>query len=90
MGRRFELGRSASLSRVLSPVVLLLKGAKPAAAGTRLGAVTGGPDTFWLDVTNVVLGLFTLGACLWVARGIVQEAILRRRLRRLRATAGGR
>ena len=91
MGRRLKLGRSASSSQLLSLVaVLLLEGAKPVAAGSRLGALPGAPDTFWLDVTNVALGLFTLGACLWVARGIVQEAILRRRLRRLRVTAGGR
>jgi hypothetical protein len=91
MGRRFKLGRSASSSRVLSLVaILLLKGAKPAAASSRLAALPGGPETFWLDVTNVSLGLFTLAACLWVAWGIVQEAVLRRRLRRLEVTAGGR
>lgn len=90
MGHRFKLGCSASFSRILSLVaVLLLQGARPAAAGSRPGALPGGPDTFWLDFTNMALGFVTLEACLWVAWGIVQEAVLRRRLRRLGVTAGG-
>jgi len=42
----------------------------------------GGPDTFWLDFTNFALGFFTLEACLWIASGIAQEAVFRRRLLR--------
>jgi len=86
MGHRWKLGCFASSSLVLLLVaVLLLQGAKP--AGSRPGALSGGPDTFWLDLTNVALGLVTLEACLWVAWGIVQEVVFRRRLRRLAVTA---
>ena len=88
MGYRFRVGCSAASSRAL-PVVaaLLLLGAKPATAGSSFVAVSDGPDTFWLVFTNIVLGLVTLEACLWVAWGIVQEVVLRRRLRRLAVTA---
>ena len=32
-----------------------------------------GPDTFWLDFTNIALGLVTLVCVLAVAAGVVQE-----------------
>jgi hypothetical protein len=88
VGYRLRFGCSAAFSRAL-PVVaaLLLLGAKPATAGSSLVAVSDGPDTFWLVFTNIVLGLATLEACLWVAWGIVQEVVFRRRLRRLAVTA---
>jgi hypothetical protein len=44
-----------------------------------------GPDTFWLNFTNIALGLVTLACVLVVVAGLVGE--LRHRLR-LRASAG--
>lgn len=44
-----------------------------------------GPDTFWLDFTNIALGLVTLACVLVMVAGLVSE--LRHRLR-LRAGAG--
>jgi hypothetical protein len=38
-----------------------------------------GPDTFWLDFTNVALGLVTLACVLAIAAGVASE--LRQRLR---------
>jgi hypothetical protein len=79
---------NATLSPTLPlAVVLLLHGAGLATAGPSLGAPARGPDTFWLNLTNVSLGVVTLQACLWVASGIAQEAVLRRRLRSFAVTA---
>jgi mono/diheme cytochrome c family protein len=66
---------------------LLVLGAKPTTAGSPPGVPSSGPDTFWLDFTNIALGLVTLEACLWVAWGVAREAIFRRRLRRVAVTA---
>ncbi|HXK09985.1 MAG TPA: hypothetical protein VMT70_10100 [Vicinamibacteria bacterium] len=41
-----------------------------------------GSDTFWLNFTNLALGLATLEAWLWVTWGLLQEAAFRRRLRK--------
>jgi hypothetical protein len=38
-----------------------------------------GPDTFWLDFTNIALGLVTLVCVLLIAGGVVQELLHRRR-----------
>jgi hypothetical protein len=37
-----------------------------------------GPDTFWLNFTNIALGLVTLLCVLVVAGGVVRELLLRR------------
>jgi len=37
------------------------------------------PSTYWLTVTNVVLGLVVLVCCVAVAVGVVQELAARRR-----------
>ena len=37
------------------------------------------PSTYWLNVTNAVLGLVVLACCVAVAIGIVQELAARRR-----------
>jgi hypothetical protein len=60
--------------------MLLALGTRSAAAGPSPGS--DGPDTFWLDVTNITLGLAVLAACLWVAWGIVLEVNGRWRSRR--------
>ncbi len=38
------------------------------------------PNTFWLNVTNIVLGLVTLICCVAVGRGVYQD--IRARLRK--------
>jgi hypothetical protein len=35
------------------------------------------PNTFWLNVTNIALGLITLICCVAVGRGLYQEIIVR-------------
>jgi len=88
MGNRFIRSGDPPLSRTLPLVAaLLVLGARPTTAGQSPGGLLGGPDTFWLDFTNIALGLVTLEACLWVAWGIAWEAVLRRRLRRMAVTA---
>ena len=39
------------------------------------------PETFWLNVTNLGLGIVTLICCLILAAGIVQEVVVRIRAR---------
>jgi hypothetical protein len=39
------------------------------------------PATYWLNVTNIVLGLVTLVCCIAVGIGIVQELAARRKKR---------
>jgi len=86
MGDRARPSRRTVLTRVwLLFGVPLALGAAPATAGLPSGARSGGPDTFWLDLTNLALGLATLEACLWVACGIEQQLAFRRRLRRVTA-----
>jgi hypothetical protein len=86
MGSRFTPNRGAALSQTIYlAAVLLALGAGSAGAGPP-GSFPTGPDTFWLDFTNFALGLFTLEMCLWVAAGIGQEAVFRRRLRRAAVT----
>ncbi len=36
-----------------------------------------GPDTFWLDFTNIALGLVTLACVLAIAGGVARELLLR-------------
>jgi hypothetical protein len=36
-----------------------------------------GPDTFWLDFTNIALGLVTLLCVLVIAGGVVRELLVR-------------
>jgi hypothetical protein len=36
-----------------------------------------GPDTFWLDFTNIALGLTTLACVLAIAAGVARELLLR-------------
>jgi hypothetical protein len=36
-----------------------------------------GPDTFWLDFTNIALGLVTAACVLVIAGGVVREALYR-------------
>jgi len=38
-----------------------------------------GPDTFWLNFTNIALGLVTLACVLAIAAGVVRELVGRRR-----------
>ncbi len=38
-----------------------------------------GPDTFWLDFTNIALGLVTLVCVLAIAAGVMRELVDRRR-----------
>ena len=38
-------------------------------------------DTYWLNVTNILLGVVTLLCCAAVGFGIVQELVARRRKR---------
>jgi hypothetical protein len=38
-----------------------------------------GPDTFWLDFTNIALGLVTLVCVLAIVAGVVRELATRRR-----------
>ena len=45
-----------------------------------------GPDTFWLNFTNIALGLVTLACVLAIVSGLVHELASRRR----RRTAGKR
>jgi len=40
-----------------------------------------GPDTFWLDFTNIALGLVTLACVLAIAGGVARELHLRWRRR---------
>ena len=40
------------------------------------------PNTFWLNVTNIVLGLVTLICCVVVGYGVVQEILVRVRKRK--------
>ncbi len=47
---------------------------------------TGDPETFWLNTTNIVLGVVTLICLLVVGRAIFQEVFARMRSRAL-ATA---
>jgi hypothetical protein len=42
-----------------------------------------GPDTFWLNFTNIALGLVTLLCVIAVAGGVVRELLHRRALRTL-------
>jgi uncharacterized membrane protein len=37
-----------------------------------------GPDTFWLNFTNIALGLVTLACVLAIAAGVVRELLERR------------
>jgi len=46
-----------------------------------------GPDTFWLDFTNIALGLVTLVCVLAIAAGVARELLYRRRRRRHAAAA---
>jgi|PlaIllAssembly_1097288.scaffolds.fasta_scaffold640067_2 hypothetical protein len=39
------------------------------------------PDTFWLDFTNIALGLVTLACVLAIAGGVAQELLVRWRRR---------
>jgi hypothetical protein len=43
-----------------------------------------GPDTFWLNYTNIALGLVTLACVLAIASGVVHELAGRRRKREAR------
>ena len=43
-----------------------------------------GPDTFWLNFTNIALGLVTLACVLAIAAGVVHELADRRRKRAAR------
>ncbi len=46
------------------------------------------PATFWLTMTNIILGVVTLVCCLVVAAGVIQEIVVRiRNARALRALA---
>jgi hypothetical protein len=36
-----------------------------------------GPDTFWLNFTNIALGLVTLACVLAIAGGVARELLLR-------------
>ena len=36
-----------------------------------------GPDVFWLNFTNIALGLVTLACALLIAGGVVRELVLR-------------
>ena len=36
-----------------------------------------GPDTFWLNFTNIALGLVTLACVLVIAGGVARELLLR-------------
>jgi hypothetical protein len=38
---------------------------------------TDGPDVFWLNFTNIALGLVTLACTLLIAGGVVRELVLR-------------
>jgi hypothetical protein len=38
-----------------------------------------GPDTFWLNFTNIALGLVTLVCVLAIGAGVVRELVARRR-----------
>ena len=40
-----------------------------------------GPDTFWLDFTNIALGLVTLACVLVIAAGVGRELLYRLRRR---------
>jgi len=64
------------------PAVLIALGTKPATAAPLTGSPSGGPDTLWLEVTDIALGLVVLEACLWIAWGLAEEVVHRRRLRR--------
>jgi hypothetical protein len=39
------------------------------------------PSTYWLTVTNVLLGIVTLACCAAVAFGVAQEVVARRKKR---------
>jgi hypothetical protein len=41
------------------------------------------PNTFWLNVTNIALGLVTLICCAVVGYGVLQEVLVRYRHRKL-------
>jgi hypothetical protein len=88
MGNPFIHGGGAPLSGTLPlAAALLALGATLSTAGQSPAGVLDGPDTFWLDFTNIALGLATLEACLWVAWGVAREAVFRWRLRRTAVTA---
>ena len=40
------------------------------------------PNTFWLNVTNIALGVVTLICCVVVGYGVVQEVLVRIRKRK--------
>jgi hypothetical protein len=40
------------------------------------------PNTFWLNVTNIALGVVTLICCVVVGYGVVQEVLIRVRKRK--------
>ena len=40
------------------------------------------PNTFWLNVTNIALGLVTLICCAAVGYGVIQEVLVRSRKRK--------
>jgi|APDOM4702015023_1054809.scaffolds.fasta_scaffold249227_2 hypothetical protein len=40
-----------------------------------------GPDTFWLNATNIALGLVTLACFLVIAAGVWRELVARQRSR---------
>jgi hypothetical protein len=46
-----------------------------------------GPDTFWLNFTNIALGLVTLACVLAILAGVVHELADRRRTAHKRAAA---
>ena len=46
-----------------------------------------GPDTFWLDFTNIALGLVTLACLVAIVAGVVHEMGDRRRKRAVRKAA---
>ncbi|KAA0227379.1 hypothetical protein KJ068_15685 [bacterium] len=39
------------------------------------------PETFWLNVTNIALGVATLICCVVLAAGVLQEVVVRLRRR---------
>jgi hypothetical protein len=40
------------------------------------------PNTFWLNITNIALGVVTLICCVVVGYGVVQEVLVRARKRK--------
>lgn len=47
------------------------------------------PSTYWLTVTNILLGVVTLLCCAAVAFGVAQEALARRKKRAAMAQLDG-